>query len=119
MSNVRPITLLEVVRKIFTKFISMQLSDILQKRDILCKANYCELKDKDAKENSKELWIVLQDITKAFDSISLNFLQLTLKRIGLPPHAVQCIINIFKGRKVQIATAFELSPIFQAEDGID
>ncbi|GBB84079.1 hypothetical protein RclHR1_10700007 [Rhizophagus clarus] len=73
----------------------------------------------DAKENSKELWIVLQDITKAFDSISLNFLQLTLKRIGLPPHAVQCIINIFKGRKVQIATAFELSPIFQAEDGID
>ncbi|GES81493.1 RNA-directed DNA polymerase from mobile element jockey-like [Rhizophagus clarus] len=44
MANVRPIALLEVVRKIFTKFISTQLSDILQDHNILCKANYCGLK---------------------------------------------------------------------------
>ncbi|GBB93797.1 hypothetical protein RclHR1_22300004 [Rhizophagus clarus] len=101
MANVRPIALLEVIRKIFTKFISTQLSNILQDHNILCKVNYCGLKGEstaspirlinnlieDAKENSKELWIVLQDISKAFDSI--------------------------------IATAFGLSPSFQAEDGID
>ncbi|GBB84196.1 hypothetical protein RclHR1_10820002 [Rhizophagus clarus] len=133
MANVRPITLLEIVRKIFTKFISTQLTDILQDHNILCNANYCELKGEstaspirlinnlieDAKENSKELWIVLQDISKAFDSISLDFLELALICIRLPHHAVRCIINLFKGRIVQVATAFRLSPSFQAEDGID
>ncbi|GES89333.1 RNA-directed DNA polymerase from mobile element jockey-like isoform X1 [Rhizophagus clarus] len=133
MANVRPIALLEVVRKIFTKFISTQLSDILQDHNVLCYANYCGLKGEstaspirlinnlieDAKENSKELWIVLQDISKAFDSISLDFLDLALKRISLPSHAVNCIINLFKGRTVQVATAFGPSPSFQAADGID
>ncbi|GES86307.1 reverse transcriptase family protein [Rhizophagus clarus] len=133
MANVRPIALLEVVRKIFTKFISTQLSDILQDHNVLCYANYCGLKGEsmaspirlinnlieDAKENSKELWIVLQDISKAFDSISLDFLDLALKRIGLPSHAVNCIVNLFKGRTVQVATAFGPSPSFQAADGID
>ncbi|GES79448.1 reverse transcriptase family protein [Rhizophagus clarus] len=99
ISNVRPIALLEVVRKIFTKFICTQLANILQDR-------------KDAKENSKELWIILQDISKAFDSISLDFLQLALKQISLPSHAVMCIINLFKDRKVQVATAFGPSLIF-------
>ncbi|GBB98305.1 hypothetical protein RclHR1_31980001, partial [Rhizophagus clarus] len=133
MANVRPIALLEVVRKIFTKFISTQLSDILQDHNVLCYANYCGLKGEstvspirlinnlieDAKENSKELWIVLQDISKAFDSISLNFLDLALKRIGLPSYVVNCIVNLFKSRTVQVATAFGPSPSFQAEDGID
>ncbi|GBC00394.1 hypothetical protein RclHR1_03840016 [Rhizophagus clarus] len=73
----------------------------------------------DAKEHSKELWIVLQDIFKAFDSISLDFLSLALKCIGLPIHAVQCIINLFKGRQIQVATAFGPSPVFQDKDGID
>ncbi|GBC01887.1 hypothetical protein RclHR1_04370008 [Rhizophagus clarus] len=133
MANVRPIALLEVVRKIFTKFISTQLSDILQDHNVLYNANYCGLKGEstaspirlinnlieDAKENSKELWIVLQDISKAFDSISLDFLDLALKRISLPSHMVNCIVNLFKGRTVQVATAFGPSPSFQAEDGID
>ncbi|GBC07992.1 hypothetical protein RclHR1_07840005 [Rhizophagus clarus] len=133
IANVRPIALLEIVRKIFTKFISTQLTDILQDHNVLCNANYCGLKGEstvslirlinnlieDAKENSKELWIVLQDISKAFDSISLDFLELALIRICLPNHAVRCIINLFKGRIVQIATAFGLSPSFQAKDGID
>ncbi|GBB88050.1 hypothetical protein RclHR1_14590012 [Rhizophagus clarus] len=122
MFNVRPIALLEVVRKIFTKFISMQFTNILQDHNILCNANYCELKGdstaspirlinniiEDVKENSKELWIVLQDISKAFDSISLDFLELALNHIGLPPHAVRCIINLFKGRNIQVTTAFGL-----------
>ncbi|GBC01357.1 hypothetical protein RclHR1_04160004 [Rhizophagus clarus] len=110
-----------------------QLADILQDHNILCKANYCGLKGKstaspirlinnvieDAKENSKELWIVLQDISKVFDSISLDFLELALKQIGLPPHAVRYIINLFRGRRVQVATIFRPLSIFQAEDGID
>ncbi|GES75898.1 hypothetical protein GLOIN_2v1771600 [Rhizophagus clarus] len=107
-----------------------QLADILQDHNILCKANYCGLKGKstaspirlinnvieDAKENSKELWIVLQDISKVFDSISLDFLELALKQIGLPPHAVRYIINLFRGRRVQVATIFRPLSIFQAED---
>ncbi|GES94624.1 ribonuclease HI, putative [Rhizophagus clarus] len=133
MFNIRPIALLEVVRKIFTKFINTQFTDILQDHNILCNTNYCGLKGKstassirlinniieDAKENSKELWIVFQNISKAFDSISLDFLELALNCIGLPHHTVRCIINLFKGRNVQVTTAFRPSSIFQAEDGID
>ncbi|GBB93419.1 hypothetical protein RclHR1_21690001 [Rhizophagus clarus] len=133
MANVHPIILLDIVWKTFTKFISTQLANILQERDILYNVNYCGLKGQstvtpirlinniieDAKENSKELWIMLQDISKAFDSISLEFLSLALKHINLPPNAIFCIINLFRDRQIQVATAFGSSPIFQAEDGIN
>ncbi|GBB94240.1 hypothetical protein RclHR1_23190001, partial [Rhizophagus clarus] len=58
---------------------------------------------KDAKDNHKELWIVLQDISKAFNSISLDFLSLTLKCIGLLPNSIRCIVNLFQGHTIQVA----------------
>ena len=35
----------------------------------------------EVKEKNKELWIMLQDMKKAFDSVSLNLLKLALQRI--------------------------------------
>ena len=35
----------------------------------------------EAKEKNKELWLMLQDIKKAFDSVNLQSLDLVLQRI--------------------------------------
>src|SRR5688572_17731164 len=58
-------------------------------------------------------------MAKAFDSVHLNSLDLSLKRIGMPHLARSFIINLFKNRKLSVITTFGNSPVFEAGDGID
>ena len=75
----------------------MHLSNILQCYDVLKGLNFAALKGgftaspiaflnaiiEDVQESNKELWIVFQDMAKAFDSIDLNPLTYALKQIRL------------------------------------
>ncbi|GBC21155.1 hypothetical protein RIR_jg24234.t1 [Rhizophagus irregularis DAOM 181602=DAOM 197198] len=45
--------------------------------------------------DDQELWIVSQDISKAFDSMDLNMLKFALVRLHLPALLVQFILNLF------------------------
>jgi len=49
----------------------------------------------DAKESNKELWLVFQDMKKAFDSVSLTALRAAMKRIKLPEITIKIILNLF------------------------
>lgn len=49
-------------------------------------------------DEKKQLWIMFQDIAKAFDSISIKGLELALQRIAVPPPIVRLIDNLFQGR---------------------
>ena len=51
---------------------------------------------KDIKDNKKELWLVLQDMKKAFDSVLLVSLDLALKRLKLPKTAITFILNLYR-----------------------
>ena len=73
----------------------------------------------DARNNGKELWIAFQDMSKAFDSIGMTPLRYALRRIKLPPMAIDFIINLFQHRKMKIITNFGLSNELIAADGID
>jgi hypothetical protein len=102
MANVRPIALLETICKVFTRIITSRLGSVFTTNKILREENFCGLKGdstdtpihllnvliEDAKLNNKELWIVLQDISKAFDSISLEGIQLALERIDMPSNII-------------------------------
>ncbi|GET60067.1 ribonuclease H-like domain-containing protein [Rhizophagus irregularis DAOM 181602=DAOM 197198] len=102
LKNTRLITLLETVRKCVVKVVTTRLSKILADNQILQGGNFAGLpggstdisiKMLDAiihqrrfdKTDDQELWIVSQDISKAFDSIDLNMLKLALILIYLDP----------------------------------
>ncbi|GES76494.1 RNA-directed DNA polymerase from mobile element jockey-like [Rhizophagus clarus] len=73
----------------------------------------------DAQQSKKELWICLQDMAKAFDSVEMVLLLNTLKRIKCLPPLISFIIHLFKNRKLKIITEYSLSDCFQTGDGID
>jgi hypothetical protein len=73
----------------------------------------------DAHEENKTLWIVAQNMAKAFNSIGMISLQKALKRIRMPPFTINFIINIYKNCKIKIITVYGLTDAFTACDGID
>ena len=133
ISNTRHIALLDTFRKVLTNMVTKRLSKILSTNNILKGYNFCSLKEestviplnvlnnvmKDAKEHCKELWILTQDMAKAYDSISMEGLRMSLERLGLPASFTNWIINLFAGRFMKVITAFGLSPTLDAANGID
>ncbi|PKK64253.1 hypothetical protein RhiirC2_787778 [Rhizophagus irregularis] len=132
MANVRSIALLDTFRKILTKTLSMRLDIIFStNNDTLCPQNYCGLPGDStstpihvlnniieyAKTNNKQLWIMFQDISKAFDSISITGLDLALRRLALHDRLVDLVIEIFNGRNARILIAFGPTRSFNAGDG--
>ena len=56
---------------------------------------------------------------KAYDSVSLEMLQLALRRIKVPEKTIGFILSIFDKRQMQVITKEGLTNPFVAEDGID
>ena len=73
----------------------------------------------EAREKNKELWIMLQDMKKAFDSVSLKLLKLALQRIKIPVLGQSFIIDLFDKRQTRIITVLGLTEVITAGDGIE
>ena len=89
LNKTRPITLLECPRKLYMKILTNRLSKILSyNKHVLKDNNFVALPGKstiepiyilnnimkDARENNKELWILLQDMSKAYDCVNRKHL---------------------------------------------
>jgi hypothetical protein len=67
----------------------------------------------------QELWILSQDISKAFDSIDLCMLQLSFERLKFPQNLSKFIISLFTSRKNHILTPFGRTESYNLLIGID
>ena len=133
ITQTRPITLLETARKGFVKILNNRLSKLLEKHHVLKGGNFAGLPGgstvppikilnmllEDANENNKEIWILLQDLSKAFDRVDLTYLRRALDRIKIPLLAVQLIINLFTSRKNAVFTAQGTSEFYDVKISID
>ncbi|GET61695.1 RNA-directed DNA polymerase from mobile element jockey-like [Rhizophagus irregularis DAOM 181602=DAOM 197198] len=133
LKNTRPITLLEVIRKSLVKLFYNRLASILASNKVLKGGNFAGLPGgscrdpivvlesiiHDAHVNKSSLWILSQDISKAFDSVDLKMLRFALERIKLPAFATKFILSLFMKRSNCVFTAHGITPSYRVRIGID
>jgi hypothetical protein len=116
--------------KLLTNRLSTKLS---ANNDILKDHNYAGLPGKsthepihilnaimeDARESKKELWILMQDMSKAYDLVNRDNLLKALNRIRLPRKFIDFISNSLKHRTNQIITDFGFTESYKVGNGID
>ncbi|KAG9305795.1 hypothetical protein G9A89_001084 [Geosiphon pyriformis] len=74
---------------------------------------------KDALEKNREVWLVLQDMHKAYDSVSWWQLEASLKRIKMYDRFVLFFGNLHVGRINRVMTDFGLSDGYNVLDGLN
>ena len=73
----------------------------------------------DARYHHNELWILLQDMSKAFDRINIFILEKALQRLKLPSQFISLISNLFTNHTNRIITAYGLTDAYNVLIGID
>ncbi|KAG9291656.1 hypothetical protein G9A89_022075 [Geosiphon pyriformis] len=74
---------------------------------------------KDALEKNHELWLVLQDIKKAYDSIGWKHLRKSLVRIKMCNRFIKFFGSIYNGCINRVITDFGLTNRYSVHDGLD
>ena len=133
LNKTRPITLLETSRKALVKIINQRLSHIIANYGILEGGNHAGLPGgstlpptrilnaliEDATENKKELWVLFQDLSKAYDRVNGYMLDLAMQRIKIPSAARDFILNLFSCRKNRVIISYGLTDPYDVLIGID
>ncbi|GBB90582.1 hypothetical protein RclHR1_01760006 [Rhizophagus clarus] len=65
------------------------------------------------KGHKQELWIGLQDLSKAYDRINTSLLKLSLQRIGIPNKINTLILQLFTNRYNQVITPTGYTPQYK------
>ncbi|CAG8687824.1 18884_t:CDS:2, partial [Rhizophagus irregularis] len=116
IQHTRPIVLLDTFRKLLVKVINSRLNLFLSSCEILQHNNRAGTQGSSCMEiiltlqtaiiaansQKKKLYIMIQDLSKAYDRLNISLLQCALKRICTPEKIITFIINLFTNRKNQV-----------------
>jgi hypothetical protein len=133
--NTQPITLLETTWKILVSIYSRQLNKILSTENILQYNNRASIFGQSTleplfviqhitehftkHEPNTPLWIIFQDLSKAYDRVNISLLKLAMERIYMPNSIINFFINLFTNRSNRIVLQDRLSKSYGILQGID
>ncbi|KAG9291688.1 hypothetical protein G9A89_022107 [Geosiphon pyriformis] len=126
LMNTHSIALIKTAHKILSKILSDRIFSVYSEFDVLQKDNFSVLKDmtmqspifaigsvvKDALEKNRELWLVLQNIHKAYDLRSLI-------RIKMYNRFIRFFGSIHNNCRNRVMTDFGLTSDYVVHDGLD
>ena len=115
------------------KILNSRLSHIFSAKEILSKHNYAGLPGddtqgpihiinnimEDTRANKRELWLMFQDMSKAFDSVNSDCLVLALRRIKAPEWFIHLMKNLLNNRENIVLTMHGNTDPYKVEDGLD
>src|SRR6266496_6434327 len=133
LNNTRPITLLETMRKAMVALLNQRFTHILKDNNVLKGNQFAGLPTnstfeliriineiiQDVTEKNKELWLLSQDLGKAYDRVNIYMLKRALRRINLPPLFISFIKHLFLHRTNQVFTSYGLTDKYEVKIGID
>src|SRR6266542_7061363 len=133
ITKTRPLTLLDTLRKAVMKIVTNRLSKIMARYSVLKGNNFAGLPGgsteipikvinmiiEDAKEHHKPIWILLQNLSKAYVRVDLDILRKAMKRLKIPTSCINFILDFFIGRKNAVITKGGLSDLYDVKIGID
>ncbi|CAB5382935.1 unnamed protein product [Rhizophagus irregularis] len=133
IENTRPIVLLETFRKLFVKILTQRINTTLTTYNLINENNRAGLTGQStlqplqviqhiiesAYKDKKQLWIGLQDLSKAYDRVNLSLLKLALERLHFPDKITTLLISLFSDRKNNVILPFGLSADYDVIQGID
>ncbi|KAG9287610.1 hypothetical protein G9A89_019671 [Geosiphon pyriformis] len=119
--------------KILSKILSDRISLACGTFNVLCEDNFSVLKDtimqssifavgsmvEDALEKNHELWLVLQNMHKAYDSVGWEHFRRSLIRIKICNRFIRFFGSIHNGRVNRVMTDFGLTDKYCVHDGLD
>ncbi|KAG9287393.1 hypothetical protein G9A89_023765 [Geosiphon pyriformis] len=132
-TNTCSIALIETPRKIFSKVLSNHISFACGKFGVFQNNNFSVLRGtstqspvfavgsviEDAFEKNKEIWLVLQDMRKAYDSVDWYYLRASLLWIKICDKFIKFFGSIHKDKINKIMTDFGLSNGYRVYDRLD
>ncbi|KAG9291166.1 hypothetical protein G9A89_013038 [Geosiphon pyriformis] len=133
LSNTQPIALIKMAKKILSKVLSDRISLACSKFNVLCGNNFSIFKStstqspisavgsivENALEKSHELWLVLQDMHKAYDSVGWPHLEASLCHIKMCGKFIKFFGNIYNNRFNRVMTDFGLSDGYKVLDSLN
>jgi hypothetical protein len=129
----RPISLVEHIRKLYTKILTNRLSSVFSTHPILSPFNYVALPNnstsipihilnnliEDASCNHKDIWLLSQDMSKAYDSVNFTLFKHALSCLSLPLSTINILSDLLTDHHNQVITNLGLTSSYSVHNGID
>src|ERR1051325_8528817 len=133
LNNTRPIVLLETTRKAMIRLLNNRLAKIMVDHQVLKGNQFAGLPGtstfeplhilneivQDAKEQKQEIWVLFQDLSKAYDRVNIPMLRKAMECIKLPSSFINLISNIFTNRWNRVFTAVGTTDPYEMLTSID
>ena len=130
--NYRPVALLSVAGMILEKIIAMQIEEFFESNNLFGSFQFGFRKDKntvselltlfdillDAKQDKKEILLIMYDLSSAFDLVDHKILIAKLKVYGFDSNALKWVESYLKNRKQFVTVAGKMSKTIDINTGV-
>ena len=132
MKNYRPVSLLSVAGMILEKIIAIQIEEFFEKNKLFGSFQFGFRKDKstvselltlfdillDAKQDKKEIILIMYDLSSAFDLADHKILLAKLKVYGFDSNALKWVESYLKNRKQFVTVEGKMSKTIDINTGV-